>query len=241
MSDVALLSPPDFKMYTQRWQQLASGSDSDALRACLLSSQGKVMNYVYLPNETTVALLSAVGTVAIQLKFVVVPDATRPAPAETFTLALYGIDRNDNPTSAYYLASVPPMPATVQQSTSNEAVPFDLASTWLLNWAQLQPDDLTASLFDSRTEQGPLLGYTYPLPDFLAVLTQLKLPLSPALWFDFALHSYDNPGATVAGESRLFGTVVTLGSVPPPDQPGVIRLASELYYYDLAQPSPPRP
>ena len=239
MAAISLLSPADFDRYTQRWQELANGENPEALRACLLGRDGQVMNYVYLPNEAVVALLSAVGTVAIQVRFVAVFDKARPEAAEVFSLALYGIDGASKPTSAYYLASVPALPAKVQASPSNEAVPFDLASAWLLNWAQLNPEDLTAGLFNSRTEQGALLGYRYPLDDFLAVLTQLVLPPSPALWFDFALHSYDNPGATVAGESQLFGAVVTLNSVPPTDEPGVIKLAAGLYYYDIAHPSPP--
>lgn len=260
-----LLKPDDYVNFASAWKQLVN-SDSPLPGALTLSqvftvygetSQSQVMNYVYLPNDYAVALLSAVGTAAIQAKFVV---ATTPGsqPMPVFSIVLFGIDGFGNPTTAYYLAGVASNPAAVVQGpttsteTPAELVGLDLAGNWTMNWQNLKQEALAidTKLFNSM--YGPVLGYTYPLDDFLNALFPAKMALdTEALWLNFALHKYNKPDATEEVYSYLFSTVLTLNSLPTtkpsPDAAaaksgtvsGDIDLSSTDSYYDVSRPSPP--
>ncbi|MBF9223763.1 hypothetical protein [Hymenobacter ruricola] len=248
-----LLSQHDYESFTSAWELLVKGTPSpdgltlgQVFAARDQEAPNPIVNYVYLSNKYAVALLSAVGTVAIQIKFAVVSPTFQPA----FSIVIYGVDKDNQPTSAYYLAGVAADPATVQvvvgptPDSPPELVGLDLAGNWIQNWQNLEANgvSLDASVFTSV--YGPLLGYTYPLDDFLQALFPAGLNLdSQALWLCFALHKYNKPNAVDDTYSYLFSTVLVLNDLPAEytaqrESQDIILSADELYY-DVSRPSPP--
>jgi hypothetical protein len=261
-----LLKPSDFVNFAATWKQLVNANPllpgkltlSQVFTVYDTTSQSSVMNYVYLPNDYAVALLSAVGTVAVQAKFVVVARDSKPL--SVFSIVLFGIDGFGNSTTAYYLAGVANNPAAVVHSTKKMQTPvksvgLDLAGNWIMNWNALKQQSkdkpsIDATLFNSM--YGPVLGYTYPLDDFLDALFPAKMKLDrQALWLNFALHKYNKPEATDDAYSHLFSTVLTLNNLPTEtldsslaatadgSVSGNIDLSSSDSYYDVSRPSPP--
>ena len=247
-----LLSSTDFDSFTSAWEQLVRASPSPnglTLRQVFTphdpKSPSPVMNYVYLSNKYAVALLSAVGTVAIQIKFVVVSPTFQPA----FSIVLFGIDKNNQPTSAYYLAGVAQNSTAVQVvnpklNSPTGLVGLDLAGNWIENWKNLEEDGLSLDPALFTSVYGPLLGYTYPLDDFLEALFPARMNLNrQALWLCFALHKYNKPKAIEETYSYLFSTVLVLNDLPDAQaamsESENITLSSDELYYDVSRPSPP--
>jgi|GEM_PF-5997743 len=243
-----LLSEDDFTSYTTEWQKLVNGLTPEVLTASFASASDpkQVINYVYLPSDYAIELLSAVGTAAIRTKFVFVEEAAG------FSIVLFGVDASGRPTSAYYLAGVADHPATVDSTSGQYEVSLDLVTPWIENWNAQTPDGINTALFDSI--YGPLLGYTYPLDDFLDVLNPVQSTRATqvgttseariaaenstmALWLNFALHKYAKPGATDGETSNLFSTVLTLNTIP--EKGAAITLSPGNRYYDVSKPCPP--
>ncbi|MDO7847982.1 hypothetical protein Q5H92_16575 [Hymenobacter sp. M29] len=221
----------DFNDYTQSWRQLIDGSDTDALRACFESNDA-LLNYVFLPQTLVTGLLAGNGTAEIRTKFALAPRNTDQTPV--FTMVFYGIDRNQIPTTAYYLAGVAAWPATLGQPLIEQMdtrISFEQAYTWITRWHNLMPDQMRFDLF--KADKGRLRGYTHDLPDFEQAI---GLPgngeeAAPALWLNFALPSYHT--------AELFGTVLTRNSEPDEDNAGTLRLAEDEFYFDISRPCPP--
>ncbi|WP_046244436.1 hypothetical protein [Hymenobacter terrenus] len=235
-----LLKPEEFDLYTSNWHELVHGGNSDALRDIFTRSNG-VQNYVYLPKEFA-ALWEDKNTVAIRLKFVVAPDDAQSGTS-AFSIALFGIDESDKPISDYYyLAGVAALRAEIEElpelsvAVEEAVIPFDEAVKWIIRWNALTVEELTLELFYS--EQGPLLGYTYPVDDFQDAFSPATQP-NAALWLNFVLHEPDPDGTTEGGAPLLFSTVLTLNTIPSGDSPGIIMLSRQDLYYDISKPCPP--
>lgn len=241
----AVLDPETFDRYAQSWEHQIDG-DSPDVSAWFASSNSKLLNYVYLPEEFVSPLLQNTdgNTVSIRTKFVLVPGAQSSETSSAFSIVLYGIDEAGIRTSEYYLAGVAEVPANVViVSAANDPIPPKTAAAWIINWNQFTPATISPALFNSETPKTtapaqyvPLYGYTFQMSDFTEAW-QNHSPTEDALWLNFDLREREN---APSGAPLMFGTIVTLNATPPSgDVPGEIKLSSKLFYYDIAKPCPP--
>jgi hypothetical protein len=218
----------EFSTLTQTWQQHIDAGDMDMLRACFTSSTGALSNYAFLPGDLVSQLLDNPATVSVRTKFLLAGDTP------TFSMAVYGISKEEIPTTPYFLMGVATEPATIENDMPppmvGEPITPNDAASWVMNWHALTPQTLTLAPFNSP--DGPLLGYTFPVKDFQDAWAPAS-GADAALWLIYDMHNSDKKSTEL-----LFSTIVILNTVPS-DAPGVIVLAPNKLYYDVSKPCPP--
>ena len=222
------ITAEDFKAYSTAWKKLVNGPDANSLHD-YFTGDGGLINYVYLPAAMATELLAGRPT-SIALEFALIPGTATP----TFSMMLAGLNSNNQPVVPYYQAGVAGRAKVVVQPTelmqpksTDIPIPYEDAAAWINAWNALLPDGLGPQQFESGYNER-LWAYDYSVSDLQDALHSAA-PANPALWFNFMLHN----------ATPLFGTVLTLNSLPGDTDPGTIILRESLSYYDVSKPCPP--
>lgn len=179
------------------------------------------------------SILLESDTVEVRAKFALVPRSTNGTPI--FTMVFYGISDNQILTSHYYMAGVAIEAATIyDEDKILTKLPFLQAYAAIKSWEkETDTGTLSTNLFE--TGYGRLRGYTHKLQDFQEVAESGQ----DALWLNFALSNYNVINLFNHEAPSLFGTVLSLNTMPPEEGAGELRLSQEDSYYDVSKPCPP--
>ncbi|MGI4873110.1 MAG: hypothetical protein ACRYFX_18275 [Janthinobacterium lividum] len=232
-----IISSEAFNGGSLRWQQLVGQPDSqEALNNCF-STDGSRQLYLSMPVDWVRSLLSAVGCVGVNIRFLLDENAA-------FLLALYAIDTQNNRVSAYYALNAQTTAYSNRMpqgngkeltddflsagDESNGQVPHAMAKEWLDYWKAA--DQLTSGMF--ATQYGFLKGYNFERDDLMDNLFNVVAGEEQQLRVYFGLHKYyahdhdDDPLPTYT-----FGLVLRLVA---PD-----AASSSDPFYDMSAPCPP--
>lgn len=241
-----IISQADFERYTAYWLRVVVQEDPQPLNDCFLNPDKSLMTYVAFPADTIGYLVSTVGAVSVQARFVVVNSGLqRESPY--FALVLYAADAVGSPVSAYYLSNPqgsqqdPPVELTVSTGTALNAVqvPHYLARTWLSNWAA--GGHLNQAAF--TTKYGTLQGYNFSIGNFMQTLFDAQPEKDTLdtreLHMGLCLHQYYS-AANSQEPTYTFGLVARLQALlDTPGDPGERTRQSGEPFFDMSTPCPP--
>lgn len=224
---ITLISKADYDKYTSRWITLLNEDDGKVdLKEFFYKGVFKLMA-VHFDVDAIEYLVSSEATTTIKARFCVTTD---DEGEELFNIILFGTDKNDGITTAYFLGT--PYAQEEETGMPQCQLPTYLGDLWLQKWA-VNEDFISRERF--RNIFGYLQGYNFPLEDFIDSTFKYKCS---ALSVSFALHELYRPNVTDINTPTFTFNLVLQGILANGEVgPSRIDVADGLY--DISAPSPP--
>jgi len=224
---ITLISKADYDKYTSRWITLLNEDDGKMdLRDYFYKDLLKLIGVRFDVNAIEY-LVSSEATTTIKSRFCITTDEEGE---ELFNIILFGTDKNDGITTAYFLGT--PYAQELGEDLPQCQLPTNLGEIWLEKWIKNE-DFISRERF--RNIYGYLQGYNFPLEDFIDATFKYKCS---GLSVSLALHELYRPNVTdVATPTFTFNLV--LQGILADDEVAPARIADADGLYDISAPSPP--
>lgn len=224
---ITLISKADYDKYTSRWTTLLNEDDGKGdLRDFFYKGLFK-LSAVHFDVSAIEYLVSSEATTTIKSRFCITQD---DEGEELFNIILFGTDKNEGITTAYFLGN--PYANELGTGQPQCQLPTYLGDLWLQKWA-VNDDFISRERF--RNIFGYLQGYNFPLMDFIDATFKYKCS---GLSVSLALHELYRPNVIDVNDPTFTFNLVLQGILADGETiPSRIDAADGLY--DISAPSPP--
>jgi hypothetical protein len=224
---ITLISKDDYGKYTSQWITRLNEDDGKRdLREYFYRGMFKLIG-VHFDVNAIEYLVSSEATTTIKARFCITTD---DEGEELFNIILFGTDKNEGITTAYFLGT--PYANELGTGLPQCQLPTNLGELWLEKWEKNE-DFVSRERF--KNIFGYLQGYNFPLEDFIDSTFKYKCS---GLSVSLALHELYRPDVTDVNTPTFTFNLVLQGILAD-GEIAPARIADADGLYDISAPSPP--